>query len=90
MTTGGSAFVDTNVLLRATLVTMLLHREASALLDTQRERGATLWISRQVIREYLVATMLAHGIPTLLTQNVDDMPRFAGKIAIVPLRAAST
>lgn len=151
MTTGDSAFVDTNVLLRATLVTMPLHREAAALLSAQRERGATLWISRQVIREYLaattrpqafltpmpaaeiaarvqalprsfriaddtaqvtayllallqehptggkqihdaniVATMLAYGIPTLLTQNVDDMQRFSGKITIVPLRAASS
>ncbi len=34
--------------------------------------------------------MLAYGIPTLLTQNVDHMRRFAEKIAIVPLRAEPT
>lgn len=149
MTTNGDTFLDTNVLLRATLPTMPLHHEAVDLIAVQRARGGSLWISRQVIREYIavvtrpqtfliplavaevtiqvqtferlfivaddtawvtahllallqehpnggkqvhdaniVATMLAHNIPTLLTQNVDDMWRFVGKIAIVPLRAA--
>ncbi len=146
MTTGGDTFLDTNVLLRATLPAMPLHREAADLVSAQRTRGDVLWISRQVIREYIavvtrpqtfltplsateviaqiqtferlfivaddtaqvtahllallrehstggkqihdaniVATMLAYGISTLLTQNVDDMQRFTGKITIVPL-----
>lgn len=149
MTTGGDAFLDTNILLRATLPAMPLHREATDLVAAQRVRGVVLWISRQIIREYIavvtrpqtfltplsmaeataqarkferlfvvaddtaqvtarllallqehptggrqihdaniVATMLAYGIPTLLTHNVDDMNRFVGKIAVVPLRAA--
>ncbi len=67
MTTGGDAFLDTNVLLREYPTA-----------------------GKQVHDANIVATMLAYGIPTLLTQNVDDMRRFAGKIAIVPLRAGST
>ncbi|MFN8512579.1 MAG: PIN domain-containing protein [Chloroflexia bacterium] len=53
MTTVGSVFVDTNVLLRATIAAMPLHREAADLVADQQSRGATLWISRQVLREYL-------------------------------------
>ncbi|HEY8598638.1 MAG TPA: PIN domain-containing protein [Thermomicrobiales bacterium] len=149
MTTAGNTFLDTNILLRATLPIMPLHREAVSLVTTQRTVGARLWISRQIIREYIavvtrpqtfltplsmgevtaqiqiferlfiiaddtaevtahllallqehptggkqvhdanvVATMLAFGISTLLTQNVDDMRRFSGKIVIIPLHAA--
>lgn len=149
MTMGGEAFVDTNVLLHATIAAMPLHQEAVDLIDAQRASGTMLWISRQVIREYIavvtrpqtfsdplpasdvipriqrleglfkvaddtervttellallreyptggkqvhdaniVATMLAYRIPTLLTQNIDDMQRFASKIAIIPLRVA--
>ena len=53
MTTVGSVFVDTSVLLRATIAAMPLHREAADLVADQQSRGATLWISRQVLREYL-------------------------------------
>jgi predicted nucleic acid-binding protein len=151
MTTAASVFVDTNVLLRATITAMPLHREAADLIAAQRSQGATLWLSRQVLREYLavvtrpqtfavplaaadaigrvrtfqslfvvaddtasvtahlllllrdyptggkqvhdaniVATMLAYGISTLLTQNSDDMNRFSDKIAIIPLPAATS
>ena len=48
------AFVDTNVLLRARIKGHDLHREATKLVDTQLNNGAELWISRQVIREFLV------------------------------------
>lgn len=149
MTTAGDTFLDTNILLRATLPSMPLHQEAVSLVTAQRAAGARLWISRQIIREYIavatrpqtfltplsvaeiiaqiqtferlftiaddtaqvtthllallrehptggkqvhdaniVATMLTYSISTLLTQNVDDMQRFAGKITIIPLHAA--
>ena len=142
-------FVDTNILLRATLTHMPQHREAAAELARRRAAGDALWISRQVIRELtanvtrpqtfysplsavevgdsvqvltlsfqvadetaavtaqllallreyptggkqvhdanIVATMLVYGIGTLLTLNLDDMRRFAGRVAIVPLAAA--
>lgn len=46
-------FVDTNVLLRATLAVVPLHAQALELVRTQRQAGNELWISRQVIREFL-------------------------------------
>ncbi len=54
MTTGVSAFLDTNGFLRATIAALPLHREAADQGAAQRARGAALWISRRVIREYLV------------------------------------
>jgi predicted nucleic acid-binding protein len=46
-------FVDTNILLRATITQFPLHEQAKRLVDDQIEAGAELWISRQVIREYI-------------------------------------
>ncbi|MBX3065941.1 MAG: type II toxin-antitoxin system VapC family toxin [Anaerolineae bacterium] len=48
------AFIDTNIILRATVDTMPLHSEADNLLKSLRKRRISLWISNQVIREYLV------------------------------------
>jgi len=52
--TGAKVFLDTNVLLRARVKGHDLHNEAVALVNTQINKGAELWISRQVIREFLV------------------------------------
>lgn len=40
---------------------------------------------KQVHDANVVATMLAYGIDTLLTTNVEDMKRFAGRITILSL-----
>lgn len=47
-------FLDTNVLLRARIKGFDSHREAVKLVDTQLNNGVELWISRQVVREFLV------------------------------------
>lgn len=47
-------FVDTNVLLRAMLTDMDLHVEADGWLKRMWQGSAELWISGQVIREFLV------------------------------------
>ena len=46
-------FVDTNILTRATIVTAPLHEKARAALEKLWKDGAELWISRQVVREYV-------------------------------------
>jgi predicted nucleic acid-binding protein len=46
-------FVDTNVLVFATQVSAPWHAEASRALSDLRAAGVELWISRQVLREYL-------------------------------------
>ena len=53
MTTNARAFVDTNILLRATVAQSPLHEEAKTLIGQQIEADVELWISRQVIREYI-------------------------------------
>lgn len=40
---------------------------------------------KQIHDANLVATMLAHGIPKLLTHNVADFTRFAAHITVIPL-----
>jgi predicted nucleic acid-binding protein len=40
---------------------------------------------RQVHDANIVATMLAHGVPKLLTHNTADFARFAAVITVVPL-----
>jgi predicted nucleic acid-binding protein len=46
-------FVDTNVLVNANIATAPLHRAALQELRSLQKAGVPLWISRQVIREYL-------------------------------------
>lgn len=145
-TMADKVFVDTNILLRLILKQMKQHAQVDALVKRVVSEGAELWISGQVIREFivqathpltlteplsiqevveevkaikplfqiaddtsavrerllelvqeyptrgkqvhdanLVATMLAHGIDTLLTLNADDLKRFASKVRIVSL-----
>ena len=52
--TDAKAFVDTNVLLRALYPQMALPQDAESLIRRAWDRGVELWISRQVLREYLV------------------------------------
>lgn len=47
-------FIDTNVLLRAFHSTFPEHEPIRAMIDRLFEEDRELWISRQVIREYLV------------------------------------
>ncbi len=47
-----AVFVDTSILVYATVVNAPWHSEAKDALDGLRTQGTTLWISRQVLREY--------------------------------------
>jgi predicted nucleic acid-binding protein len=65
------AFVDTNILLRAMIPRMHQHAEAEALIQQMWEDEVELWISRQVIREYLVqATHPNNFKPALSIEQV--------------------
>lgn len=140
-------FVDTNVLIYANINEAPEHEAAFNAIAQAREAGRTLWISRQVLREYLVtltrpqtfqsvpralvleqvqlfikqftiaddtdevthqllqlmvdtpiggkkihdanivATMLAHKIPSLLTHNRKDFERFEDRITLEPIKS---
>ncbi|GAB4432141.1 MAG: type II toxin-antitoxin system VapC family toxin [Anaerolineae bacterium] len=85
--TGARAFVDTNVLLRAMVPQMAMHEACEELLRAMWTGQVELWISRQIIREYLVQVthpntfvvpltveQISHQVETLLSifQVADD------------------
>lgn len=47
-------FVDTNVLVYANVLETPFHAQALKAINSAQQAGRSLWISRQVIREYLV------------------------------------
>ena len=54
MTMVDKVFLDTNIVLRAFHATIPEHPRVKALFDQLIDDETELWISRQVIREYLV------------------------------------
>lgn len=69
-TTGGKAFVDTNVLLRAFNDPLPHHLEAKSLVYHYLDANTELWISRQIIREYLVQVTHPRSFPQTMTVDV--------------------
>lgn len=53
-TMAGRAFADTNIVLRLLNTELPKHERVKLLVDEVREVDTELWISRQIIREYLV------------------------------------
>jgi predicted nucleic acid-binding protein len=141
-----AVFLDTNVLVFADVIGAPLHAVALQAVRSRMNDRTNLWVSRQVLREYLsvmtreqgfaaplspgvaadrvlafedlfqvadetpevtavlvrllrevgargrqihdanvVATMLACGVPTLLTDNVQDFRRYESLITVLPL-----
>lgn len=139
-------FVDTNVLVYANVAEAPRHQQALNALRQAYDADRTLWVSRQVLREFaavrsrpqsffraatpdviverlryfeahfqvadetaavteelhrlitetpvggkqihdanIVATMLAYGVPALLTHNAQDFERFTRWITVVPI-----
>ncbi len=56
--------IDTNVLVHASLRNSAWHAQAIQALDTELQAGAELWVSRQILREYL-AVLTRPGTTTL-------------------------
>jgi predicted nucleic acid-binding protein len=48
-----SIFLDTNILVRANVATAPLHNEVLSAFNKLQSTGITLWISRQIMREYI-------------------------------------
>jgi predicted nucleic acid-binding protein len=77
-------FIDTNVLVYASWSQAPLHHHARAILAQHRASGASLWISRQVIREWL-ATLNRPRTGLDLVDLIDDFAAFKHLITIIPL-----
>ena len=78
MATGSDPiFVDTNVLIYANLALSPFHSAAVATLQALAADGAQIWISCQVLREYL-ASMTRPGTLTGAVPAADLVPLIAG------------
>jgi predicted nucleic acid-binding protein len=71
-------FIDTNVLTSAGVVTAPRHLSATARIQSLYQRGNDLWISRQVLREYLATLSrpqtYANALPaTMLVAHVQAL-----------------
>jgi predicted nucleic acid-binding protein len=65
-------FLDTNILVYASVDTSPFYSQVRAVITAHELAGTPLWISRQIIREYLATLARPHvGIPmTVLTATV--------------------
>lgn len=77
-------FLDTNVLIRATLTTAPLHDDARHAVENAYTAGTELWISRQVLREYLAVLSRPQPYTAPLSPDMlrDDLVRFAATFRI--------
>ncbi len=64
---GERVFLDTNILVYANIAEAPLHDAALEVIRTREQAGFSLWISRQVLREYLAVLTRADTFdrPTL-------------------------
>jgi predicted nucleic acid-binding protein len=80
MTDGNSLFIDTNVLIYANVAAAPLHDRALNALTKAHQSGRALWISRQVIREFVAVrtrpqTFARPSNPDVLIERVDYLLR---------------
>lgn len=71
--TANAIFIDTNVLVYANIITAPLHQAAINVIQSQIQARIPLWLSRQVLREYLT--------------NLTRPQNYSGAIPILTLTA---
>lgn len=77
-------FVDTNVLVYASIISAPLHQSALNTVLHYHSTGAELWISRQVLREYIatVTRPQTYSSPVPPTLAAADIQRFEAQFDI--------
>jgi predicted nucleic acid-binding protein len=76
-------FVDTNVLVYANVLETPLHERALQAINAASQTGRTLWISRQVIREYLVVMTRPQAFENLSRTTVlEQVEQFVARFQI--------
>jgi predicted nucleic acid-binding protein len=84
-------FVDTNVLVYANVAEAPLHALALGALTRAREAGRTIWISRQVLREYLVTLTRPQAFAAVPRATVlEQVQRFVERFEVADETAAVT
>lgn len=77
-------FLDTNILVKASVANALEHKEAVKAILDYTQAGYQMWISRQVLREYL-ATMTRpqlFGGSTLVSQLTVEIKSFEKRFSV--------
>ena len=84
MTSHSSVFLDTNILVYAALVGSPFHAQATRAIRVREQAKTQLWVSRQVLREYLAAVTRAPIFPKVLTFNtiILQVQRFGNRFQI--------
>ena len=94
MTTGDAeaVFVDTSILVYATVVSAPWHAEAKDALHELRKHGVSLWISRQVLREYaaVVTRPQTFSLPLSAQAVATDIQTFTTQFHVADESAAVT
>lgn len=86
-----SLFVDTNVLVYANVLEAPLHACALDAIHAARQAGRVLWISRQVIREYLVVMTRPQAFENLpRTTVLEQVHRFVAHFQVADETPAVT
>jgi predicted nucleic acid-binding protein len=77
-------FVDTNILVYAAVPAFPLHAAALARLDALRQAGVALWLSRQILREYLATLTRPQAFTPPIAPGVlvADVIRFQAQFLI--------
>lgn len=90
-TDDNALFVDTNVLVYANVTESPLHEQALGAIQAARKDGQTLWISRQVLREYLVTLTRPQVFAALPRKIVlDQVEQFIKQFDVAEDTAAVT
>jgi predicted nucleic acid-binding protein len=88
MTSGGgnakAIFLDTNVLVYASIATAPLHNAALHAIDIHAQAGAEFWISRQIIREYLATLTREQTFtaPVPIARLIAEVTRFMSQFQV--------
>ena len=84
-------FVDTNVLVYANIIETPFHEQALAAINAAYQANRTIWISRQVIREYLVTMTRPQAFENLPRATVIEQVRqFAERFELADDTSAVT
>ncbi len=82
-------FIDTNILVYANVIETPFHEQAPAAINSAHEAGRTIWISHQVIREYLVTLTRPQFFENLPRATVlDQVDQFIERFQVADDTAA--
>jgi predicted nucleic acid-binding protein len=79
-----AVFIDTNVLIYAKLSLSPFHQQAVEKLQTLEAAETQLWISRQILREYLSALTRSNNLtaPISITALLEDVRYFVSQFQV--------